>query len=172
MLCLNCNIKDAKIKFCSSACAATYNNHLYPKRKKTKICNCGNLVASGYKYCEECRSKGLSYIRSKETIDKYRMDDRTTLEALLSKGQNDANKFSKIRGHAKRKMKNKAQICSVCAYDLHVEVCHKISIKDWPLSATVGEINAYENLILLCPNCHWEFDSGLLKIGPERFALS
>ena len=37
MLCVNCNEKEAKIKFCSRSCSVTYNNKLNPKRKKAPV---------------------------------------------------------------------------------------------------------------------------------------
>lgn len=52
------------------------------------------------------------------------------------------------------------KICQVCGYN--IEVAHKRAINTFPETATVGEVNAPENLLTLCPNCHWEFDHGLL----------
>lgn len=31
----------------------------------------------------------------------------------------------------------------------------------------MGEVNAYTNLSLLCPNHHWEFDHGLIEFVPS-----
>lgn len=50
----------------------------------------------------------------------------------------------------------------MCGYNKHVEVCHKQAIHTFSETATIGEVNAPENLLILCPNCHWEFDYGLL----------
>lgn len=48
--------------------------------------------------------------------------------------------------------------CQTCGYDRHVEVAHKKPIGSFPPETPIDEINAPENLLVLCPNCHWEFD--------------
>ncbi len=50
------------------------------------------------------------------------------------------------------------RVCAHCGYDKHVEICHIKAVKDFPNTSTIGDINKEDNLILLCPNCHWEFD--------------
>ena len=54
--------------------------------------------------------------------------------------------------------------CAICGYDKHVEVAHIKAVAEFDDDATIGEINAITNLIGLCPNHHWEYDNGLLKI--------
>ena len=49
-------------------------------------------------------------------------------------------------------------------YNKHIEIAHKKAVSDFDDSATIAEINDINNLIALCPNCHWEFDNGLLKL--------
>ena len=48
--------------------------------------------------------------------------------------------------------------CAKCGYDKHVELCHIKAISSFTPDAKVKDVNSYENLIQLCPNCHWEFD--------------
>ena len=55
--------------------------------------------------------------------------------------------------------------CQNCDYNLHVELCHITDISSWPKSATLGEINSPTNILVLCRNCHWEFDQELLDIS-------
>ena len=50
------------------------------------------------------------------------------------------------------------QQCELCCYDKHVEVCHIKPIGSFDGNTKISKINSYNNLILLCPNCHWEFD--------------
>jgi predicted restriction endonuclease len=52
--------------------------------------------------------------------------------------------------------------CEFCGYPRHVECCHIREIADFPNEATLGEVNAVDNLVLLCPNHHWELDHGFL----------
>ena len=54
--------------------------------------------------------------------------------------------------------------CSICGYSNHVEVAHIKPVNEFDDSATVREINSLSNLIGLCPNHHWEFDNGILKL--------
>lgn len=43
-----------------------------------------------------------------------------------------------------------------------MELCHIISQFEFPLNASIEEINNPDNLITLCPNHHKELDLGLL----------
>ena len=60
--------------------------------------------------------------------------------------------------------KDLPKACQKCSYDKHVELCHIKPINSFDDSATVGEINDPKNLLVLCPNHHWEFDNGILKL--------
>lgn len=65
-----------------------------------------------------------------------------------------------------RHLYNKAnlpRVCANCGYAKHVEICHIQPINTFPDDTPVAVINALENLVALCPNCHWEFDHGLLR---------
>jgi hypothetical protein len=70
---------------------------------------------------------------------------------------------TRIRSRA-RAYTNTDKPCVNCSYDKHVEVCHIKNVADFPLTSTLNEINSSENLILLCRNCHWEFDNGMLRL--------
>ena len=66
-----------------------------------------------------------------------------------------------------RRLYNNANLpraCHNCGYDKHVEICHIRAINSFPDDTPIAVINALENLVALCPNCHWEFDHGLLKL--------
>ena len=54
--------------------------------------------------------------------------------------------------------------CEICGYVHHIEVAHIRPVSDFPDTALIREINSLENLIGLCPNHHWEYDNGILKI--------
>lgn len=81
---------------------------------------------------------------------------------------NNANRFNHIRNSAKKLMKDCPRVCENCEYDIYVEVCHVKSICDFPECSTIKEINNPENLILLCRNCHTEFDRGDISIDSIR----
>lgn len=54
--------------------------------------------------------------------------------------------------------------CKICGYTHHVEVAHIKSVSEFSENSTIREINSIDNLIGLCPNHHWEYDNGILKI--------
>ena len=54
--------------------------------------------------------------------------------------------------------------CKVCGYKNHVEVCHIKSVSSFGDNDLITEINSFNNLIGLCPNHHWEFDNGHVKL--------
>lgn len=54
--------------------------------------------------------------------------------------------------------------CAICGYDRHIEVAHIKAVSEFDDNATINEINSLDNLIGLCPNHHWEYDNGLLKL--------
>lgn len=53
---------------------------------------------------------------------------------------------------------------SFCNYSLHVELAHIKTVSDFAVTSTLGEVNDPSNLLVLCRNCHWEYDHGYLKI--------
>lgn len=54
--------------------------------------------------------------------------------------------------------------CAICGYDKHVEIAHVRSVSGFDNDTTIAEINSINNLIALCPNHHWEYDNGILKL--------
>ena len=58
--------------------------------------------------------------------------------------------------------------CQSCSYDKHVELAHLKSVSSFPSTATLKEINSPDNVLVLCPNCHYEFDNGLLPLEDIR----
>lgn len=38
------------------------------------------------------------------------------------------------------------------------------AVSDFDDSVTIREIDSIDNLIGLCPNHHWEYDNGILKL--------
>lgn len=55
------------------------------------------------------------------------------------------------------------RICQNCGYDKHVEICHVQAIGTFPEDTPVYIVSGIENLVALCPNCHWGFDNSVLK---------
>ena len=61
-----------------------------------------------------------------------------------------------------KKLKNLP--CQVCGYTPHVELAHIHPVAGFPLTATLAAINDPQNILVLCPNHHWEFDHGFLTL--------
>lgn len=63
-----------------------------------------------------------------------------------------------IRSHAATVAGRRPKVCVRCGYNKHAEVCHIQAVSAFAPGTLVREINAPDNLVMLCPNCHWEFD--------------
>lgn len=145
MICINCGKETENPKFCSRSCSTANNNRNNPRRKKTNRCKtCGELIISRNKYCDHCRKIAI------------RQQDMTVKEAMYTKYEN-ASRFALIRNRA-RELYGHRKACEKCGYDKHVEICHINPISSFSLDTMVSVVNSEENIIVLCPNCHWEFD--------------
>lgn len=147
-VCLSCGSPTSNPKFCSRSCAATYNNQIFPKRKPTKFCiDCQAPIPVNQLRCSECF--------------------KTTLQPKILKknGKVGANggRNPYIRESARKTFrKDRPQICSICEYNYHIDVCHIKDINTYPDGTPYSIINDPSNLIGLCPNHHWEFDHNVL----------
>lgn|GEM_PF-953904 len=154
--CVQCGIDTLNPRFCSRACAATYNNHHMPKRKKDqKFCGrCGRPSKQKCTTCRICRP----------LIDH---DARTLSE--LKNVVGSRNSYSTIvhqHGRAIAENAGLLEACAVCGYSTWVDCCHINPVAKFPVTATLGEINDKRNLVGLCKNHHWELDHGFLMLVP------
>ena len=117
-----------------------------------------NYRARNKKPCPACETN-LIYKESTlcRSCAKTKAPTAQTLGELVYTTHHKSSAFSLVRTRARRVLPEGP--CEHCGYDKHTEVCHIKAIKDFPMSASVLEINAPQNLIRLCPNCHWEFDN-------------
>lgn len=130
--------------FCSKSCSAKITNSIYKKKKsKPTFCKlCSSPTINKRKLCLNCYKHG-----SKGDI---------TLEEAIYFKHHKSSAFALVRSRARAS--NKIRECELCGYSKHVEVCHKRPISDFPLNTKISEINNKDNILVLCPNCHWEFD--------------
>lgn len=153
--CHQCGTETTNPRFCSSSCAAKYNNHVYPKRAKRnqpKFCKkCSKPIEGRRVVCADCNPNLIDW--SQRTI----ADIHRVAKYQVS---------SHIRERARRTYSKSGlpYTCRNCGYDKHVEICHIKAIKDYPVDTLVSAVNDISNLVALCPNCHWELDHGLLKL--------
>lgn len=173
MECLNCKVTTMNPKFCSTTCAASYNNTLSPKRKpkvrNCTICNKEFAIAKRRR-CQECQDAGRFRISQSFHRQKKIQYDQNFYKLLTiadyknrpsNKNRHPLWAHNAIRGFCRSWNKNMQSMpCKRCGYSLHVELAHIKPMADFPETATLGEVNAPENIIPLCPNCHWEFDNG------------
>lgn len=136
-----------KNAFCSKSCAAKYNNKIFPKRAMENKCHdCGCSIPSKYKFCKQCFNNPDKKLENK------------TIEEVTYNAKQVSNRYAKIRDHARRKYSH-ITCCQKCGYCKHVEICHIISISQFSKDTKIKDVNAPDNILILCPNCHWEFDN-------------
>lgn len=162
MNCLHCNISTHNPKFCSRSCAASYNNKLYPKRKLERKCAVCGEASKSYRHAR-CEKHDEEYKNSLfSRTSELTLGDYWNRESLVNLHRSSRN--AHIRTLARYHFKHlAAKPCANCGYDKHVELCHIKSIRSFGPEAKLKEVNCLDNLIQLCPNCHWEFDRGLLS---------
>jgi hypothetical protein len=151
--CLYCDKETKNPKFCSRSCAASYNNKIAPKRKPEHTCiDCNKPINSTRKRCLEHH---LIWVKTREFKDLtlgeaiYRQQHRTSAYALV---RTRARIIAKKLGYDK---------CKNCGYNKHVEIAHIKPISSFSEEILLSEINSIDNLLPLCPNCHWEFDNNI-----------
>jgi len=142
--CQCCGKPTTNPKFCGHSCSAIIINSTHPKRqpipRTCSKCNI-NLVYRPKRVCEECNT---------------RFDNQTIGELRQF---NYRSGHASLRARARTKYKDElTNGCERCGYTNYVEVCHITPVVEFPNSTPVKEVNRRENILLLCPNCHWELD--------------
>lgn len=159
--CLNCGKQTKNPKFCSRSCSASVSNKLSPKRKIKRTCSKCDSVVRNYR-STLCQKHWDEY----SEWDKNNRRSKT-IQELIEKRSNlhRSSAYADIRNFARFDHKDLLlKPCNNCGYDKHVELCHIKPISEFSLEATINDVNAASNVIQLCPNCHWEFDNGLLTL--------
>ena len=157
--CHCCGKETSNHKFCSVRCSHNYNH----PTKEYFCSSCNASLGFGYRnkraYCTKCRDNpkiNKNYKDwSKITIDQH-FSNLSTFQA-----------HSRIRSLARSvyAKSNKPKSCQYCGYSKHYEVCHRKPISEFSRDTPISVVNELSNLIGLCPNCHWEFDHGLIDIS-------
>lgn len=167
--CKNCNkevkrtqgeLKKVINVFCSISCSATYNNKAFPKKPPAikYYCKCGTSMRKNSKVCSKCVSLRSSDIKTK-SLKQY-------TEMLSLKGKHPSWAMAHVRLFNRSWNKNLTELpCQFCKYEYHTELCHIKPVSSYDDNATLGEINDPSNILVLCPNHHYEFDSGKLALN-------
>lgn len=162
--CQNCGKLTKNPSFCSRSCSNSYTNkNNPPKRKITRKCSKCNCLVKSCKH-NLCEFHWQEYQSNKiENIQNLTLFDYWSKKSLQN--LHISSKNAHIRGLARSWNKDLIKLpCAKCKYDKHVELCHIKSLKSFPETATIIEVNGKNNIIQLCPNCHWEFDKGLFNL--------
>jgi predicted restriction endonuclease len=124
--------------FCSRSCSVIHNNKLRPKKEPKK----------------KERKEKFAYLKGVRKKEFFELKGIYYLFRAV------------IRRHAHfiYNLNEGEQKCKICGYDKHVEVCHIKSVSSFGDDDFITEINSFNNLIGLCPNHHWEFDNGHVKL--------
>ena len=150
--------ENSRQKYCSRSCADKFR-HGTPEQVYGRCSNlkCNAVKNSHHVLCVKCTTEGRRSFKRTG----YRLPDELTLgEAVKRTG---ANRYDSIRQWSRKKIidSGKEMKCEECGYDKHVEIAHIKSISSFQEDAMISEVNSFDNLKILCPNCHWEFDHHL-----------
>ena len=86
--------------------------------------------------------------------------------SLRLRGQCNVNVSDKIRSLNRQWNKNLTdKCCQVCNYEKHVELAHLRGVADFDKKTLLKEVNHKDNILVLCRNCHWEYDAGMLDLA-------
>lgn len=155
MNCLHCNTETKNPKYCSKSCSAIMSNTSHPKRVTKKRCiDCGGSVANYRK--SRCDEHTEIYRENKYknlTIGQYRLKP-----SVVDKHPSWVHSHVRLFARSWLKHLTKQQ-CRHCGYNKHIELAHIKGVSSFEDSALLSEINSEDNVLPLCPNCHWEFDN-------------
>ena len=162
-ICQHCGKMTANPKYCSKSCSAKETNRIPKRTIKRKCTHCGSTVRN-YR-SQLCETHYQIHLLSKrEHIQNLTLADYFERESIKRLPQ--SSKYAHIRSLARSWNKDlTSKCCNNCGYCKHVELCHIQAISKFPSTAKISEVNSSSNLIQLCPNCHWEFDNGLVGLA-------
>jgi hypothetical protein len=176
--------------FCNQSCAASYNNNFKNGRKTGRhrqvpsngFCErCGDEVnyqvradrSGGFRkvrFCKECRvivgHETQLQNKKEQGVLTWDLVSEMTKKELLDYYKGSPYWFKvKMTGHAQTIWRHtkRPNVCVVCGFE-HINISHIKDVRDFDMETKIGAINSPDNLVGLCPNHHWLFDRGLLKL--------
>lgn len=138
-------LKRSEHHFCSRSCSVSFNNiglQRNPRRPK----------------------KERRKILKTEEIKKLTIMDISQKISVLGKHPSWLSGYIRIYNRSWNQDLSK-KACQKCGYINHVELSHIKAISSFPKTATLGEVNDPGNILILCPNHHWEYDHGLITLS-------
>lgn len=165
--CAKCGVPTTNDKYCSRSCANSANNKAHHRRKPTskrKCPDCGIeflIIHSQHRRCSSCNDKWHELHNVEATQQFIGSKTLGELEAPARAAAGNRMAFwrwREVRDHCRIVNRHRPKVCEFCGYDKHVEFCHKIALSKLPPETTVKDANEPSNVLILCRNCHWEFD--------------
>ncbi len=150
--------------FCSKKCCNAQMTLDYRKRLANYCLDCKQPTNAKGGRCRSCLATYKCFLTLDTTLKEH-------YESLKFASKHPSLRQTQIRLMAKYHNKHLIGLpCQKCGYDKHTNFCHIKPLHSFKLSATIREVNHTSNLLILCPNHHWEFDHGLLKLKdiPKR----
>lgn len=127
--------------------------------KKCSICNKELKIKANGIFCIKCRKRGIA-----EKLKNITLKEFQEKESVRNRHRSWVN--SEVRGLCRSWNSNLSGLpCQKCGYNKFTEFCHIKGISEFNLDTKIGIINDPSNIVMLCPNCHWEFDRGLFNIN-------
>lgn len=151
-------------KFCCSKCCLAKIQRNFRIKTSNPCLDCGKPTNAKKQRCRPCSNKHRCFISADMTLEDY----YASMEFIK---KNSHLKNVQVRLYAKYHNKSLVGLpCQKCGYNKHTNFCHIKPITSFQLTAKISEVNHNSNLLILCPNCHWELDHGLLdpKNIPSR----
>lgn len=153
-----------KEKLDPEAVAARRQDYLERMRAAVKRCTQGVCVCGGTKrkesaQCKVCANK--EKVSNGQSMTAYEFRNKKSVANAHPSWRN-----VHIRNQCRSWNRDLAELpCQKCGYSLHVEFCHIKPVSSFPDTATMGEINHPENILVMCSNHHWELDNGHLLLA-------
>lgn len=178
-----CGGETTNPQFCSRRCSASRQLGLQRNPPKVRICKkcTAPFTMSGIHrssmYCPNCTGtvhRRVDIVLLKRTRKGKRISARHDYKSLTIaevtrgpylEGKHRSQILIYVRSFNRSWNRNKLMLpCASCGYAKHVELAHIRPISSFPPETTLGEVNHPDNVMQLCPNCHWEFDNHLLTM--------
>lgn len=159
MICNHCSQQFEKKrynqKYCSKECQHQYATTTWC-RANMKTCVCGTKIKHTSEKCKSCQT-GHTQVQKKTLGDCKQM--------LSVKGKHSSWAMAHLRGYNRSWNKELLSFgCQVCGYKKHVELAHIKPVSSFEDEVLLTTINDPNNLLVLCPNHHWEFDNHCLEL--------
>lgn len=156
-------------KCCSLVCSSSIGQRASRRNREElakfgvdgRRCGCGERKARRSKSCQLCSRKKLLIASLQETLGSLKGKAKGRARHMFQGVRNNAHRVVDILNVGSLNSCRRAG----CEYKVHAELAHLRDISSFPDSAILGEINDTKNLALLCRNCHWEYDNGLIGDG-------